>query len=105
MRENPPSKSEPRWTRGLCEWIWDNALWIAALASSIMAAYAFFALTGSDPLDFMVLALAVGGQISAAASFRVMRDDAKSERQVALESQADGNVSPQTISTLGPVGV
>lgn len=82
-------KSEPRWPRGLYEWIWDNARWIAALASSIIAAYAFFALTGSDPLDFMelVLALAVGGTISAAASFKVMRGEAKNERQATAERQ------------------
>lgn len=68
------SKSDVWWPRNLPKWFRDNLRWIVALVVSVLAACLFFTITNNDPFeDFMelVLALAVGGTISAAASFRV----------------------------------
>ena len=62
----------------MSKWLRDNMRWIVALTASVLAAFLFFTITNNDPFeDFMelVLALAVGGTISAAASFSVAQVD------------------------------
>lgn len=71
------SKSEFGWPRNSPKWLRDNLRWISALALSVLAAYLFFTITDNDsPEDFieLVLALAVGGTVSAAVSFKVVGD-------------------------------
>lgn len=79
MHEGGQSKSDDWWPRDARKWVPGNLRWIVALVASVSIAAAFFLITENDPFeDFMelVLALAVGGTISAAASFRVVRGDA-----------------------------
>ena len=62
----------------MSKWFRDNLRWIVALAASVIAAFLFFTITNNDQFeDFMelVLALAVGGTISATASFSVAQVD------------------------------
>ena len=74
LRDDTQSKSEFGWPRNIPKLLRDNIRWILVLGTSMSVAALFFTFTNNDPFeDFfeLVLALAVGGSISAAASFRV----------------------------------
>lgn len=85
LHESGKTKSDKRWSHDARRWLRDNLRWIVALTTSTSIAAAFFLITGNDPFENfieLVLALAVGGTISAAASFRVVRGSADNDGNV-----------------------
>ena len=82
LQDGGKFKNEFGWPRDIPRLFGDNLRWIIVLGVTVGMACIFFGVTKNDLEGFikLVLALAVGGSISAAASFRVIKESRAKEK-------------------------